>query len=79
MSNTKKTLNDTLSKFRDGYEVEHKADTKRVYDIRHILWRAHHPRLRASWLFIRVQITNPINRCFRHCLARVAEFRKVNK
>lgn len=31
--------NDTLDEFRDGYEIEHKKDWKRVYDIRRVTRR----------------------------------------
>ena len=77
MSNMKKTLNDTLDSFRDGYEVEHKKDRKRVYDARRIVWRLNHPVYSRCWLFLRVQVFKPINKFLRRYIAVLA--RKVKK
>lgn len=73
----KKTLNDTLDSFRDGYEVEHKKDRERVFNINQIVSRVHHPRLWAGRTFLRVQVFKPINKFLRRYIAVLA--RKVKR
>lgn len=77
MLSTKKTQNDTLDKFRDGYEVEHKKDRQRIYNIRRIMWRLDHPVYSRCWNFLRVHIFKPTNKFIRYSIAVLA--RKVKR